>query len=153
MESGSKIVSANISTEPTCELAANSSQNLLPGCSSLVCLREEDVPGASLDGREPNQLLVVELMHCLKCRAATSVGKMQDLVKRWAGCTIVLYWSVFLILTSHLLIWCAVCNYITAGLYAKIVDLDGCINSSRLRAVCKPSLTNTKCTSFGRVDI
>ena len=39
------------STEP-CELAASSSQNSLPGCSSLVCLHEE-VPGASQDGREP----------------------------------------------------------------------------------------------------
>ena len=38
------------STEPTCELAASSSQNSLPGCSSLVCLREEDVPGPSLNG-------------------------------------------------------------------------------------------------------
>ena len=39
------------STEPTSELTANS-QNSLPACSSLVCLREEDVPGASLNGGE-----------------------------------------------------------------------------------------------------
>ena len=31
MGSGSKIVSANVSTEPSCELAASSSQNSLPG--------------------------------------------------------------------------------------------------------------------------
>ena len=31
MESGSKIVSVYVSTEPFCELAANSSQNSLPG--------------------------------------------------------------------------------------------------------------------------
>ena len=49
------------STEPSCQLPASSSQNSLPGCSSLVCLREEDVPGASLNGREPGQLHVVEL--------------------------------------------------------------------------------------------
>ena len=34
MESGSKIVSANLSTELSCELAASSSQNSLPGDSS-----------------------------------------------------------------------------------------------------------------------
>ena len=61
MKSGSKIVSDNVSTDSSCELAASSSHNSLPGCSSLVCLREEDVPGASLNGREPSQLHVVEL--------------------------------------------------------------------------------------------
>ena len=35
MESGSKIVSASVSTEPTCELAASSSQNSLPGGSFM----------------------------------------------------------------------------------------------------------------------
>ena len=65
-----------------CVLAASSSQNSLPGCSSLVCLDEEDVPGASLNGREPGQLHVVELKHWLMCGAATTVGKNQDLVKR-----------------------------------------------------------------------
>ena len=54
--------------EPTCELAASSSQNSLPGCSSLVCLRDEDVPDASVNGREPSPLHVVELKCWLKCR-------------------------------------------------------------------------------------
>ena len=35
MESGSKIVSANVSTEASCELAASSSQNSLPGGSFM----------------------------------------------------------------------------------------------------------------------
>ena len=35
MASGSKIVSANVSTEPSCELAASSSQNSLPGGSFM----------------------------------------------------------------------------------------------------------------------
>ena len=69
------------STEPTSELVASSSQNSLPGCSSLICLHEEDVPGASLNGCEPNQLHVVELKRRLKFRAATTVGKKQNLVK------------------------------------------------------------------------
>ena len=63
-------------------IAACSSQNSLPGCSSLVCLREEAVTGASLNGREPSQLHVVQLKRRLKCRAATTVEKKQDLVKR-----------------------------------------------------------------------
>ena len=53
-----------------------------PGCSLVLCLREEDVPGASLNGRELSQLLVVELKCWLKCRAATAVGKKLELVKR-----------------------------------------------------------------------
>ena len=82
MASGSKIVRANVSTEPSCELTASSFQNALPGCSSLVCLcEEEDVPGTSLSGCEPGQLYVVELKCQLKCRAATTIGKKQDLVK------------------------------------------------------------------------
>ena len=67
------------STEPTCELAASYSQNSLPGCSSLVSLHGEDVPGSSLNGYEPCQLRVVELKCWLKCRAATTIGKKQDL--------------------------------------------------------------------------
>ena len=35
MESGIKIVSANVSTEPSCEFAASSSQNSLPGSSFM----------------------------------------------------------------------------------------------------------------------
>ena len=54
--------------------------NSLPGCSSLVCLHEEDVP-ASLNGREPRQLHVVELKPWLESRVATTVRKKQDFVK------------------------------------------------------------------------
>ena len=36
MESGNKPVSANVSTEPSCELAASYSQNSLPGSSSML---------------------------------------------------------------------------------------------------------------------
>ena len=88
MESGNKIVSANVSTQPSCEFATSSSQNFLPGgsfievnadmtctsteptcelaassslytllgSSSRVCLREENIPVASLNRCEPSQL-------------------------------------------------------------------------------------------------
>ena len=76
IECGNKIVSANVSTEPFFELAASSflnallggysiaagsSQNSLPGDSSLVCLLE-DVPG-----RETCRLheMVLNLTHTI----------------------------------------------------------------------------------------
>ena len=95
--SGNKIVSANVSTEPFCEHATSSflnsllggysfavgwSQNSSPCDSSLVCLLEEDVPGASQNGRETCRLHVVELKGWLESSAATTVGKKQALVKR-----------------------------------------------------------------------
>ena len=97
IESGNKIVSTNVSTEPFCEhaassflnallggysIAAGSSQNSLPGDSSLVCLLEEDVPGASQNGGETCRLHVVELKGWLESSAATTVGKKQAIVKR-----------------------------------------------------------------------
>ena len=43
---------------------------------------EEDVPGASLNGKKPEQLKVPELKNCLACRGATNKGKKADLVTR-----------------------------------------------------------------------
>ena len=49
MESGNKIVSANVSTEPSCELAASLSQNSLPGGSSIAASSSQNsMPGGSL---------------------------------------------------------------------------------------------------------
>ena len=96
MESVSKIVSANVSTEPFCEhaassflnallggcfFAAGSSQNSLSGDSSLVCLLEEDVPLHPKTGMNL-RLQVVELKGWLESSAATTVGKKPNLVKR-----------------------------------------------------------------------
>ena len=50
--------------EVTCGLSDDSSRNSLPGSSPLIILREQDIPGALLNGREPNQLHVVELKRC-----------------------------------------------------------------------------------------
>ena len=44
--------------------------------------REEDVPGVSLNGRNPEQLKVPELKNCLACRGAPTKGKKADLVAR-----------------------------------------------------------------------
>ena len=48
MESGSKIVGATVSTEPSCELTASSSRNSLPGCSSIAASSSQSsLPGGS----------------------------------------------------------------------------------------------------------
>ena len=60
MENESRRV-ANVNTELTCEFAANSYQNLLPGVSSPVCLWEEDAPGALFNVHKPSELILMEL--------------------------------------------------------------------------------------------
>ena len=45
-------------------------------------LKEEDIPGASLNGRDPGCLKVQELKRWLQCRGASVRGKKADLVKR-----------------------------------------------------------------------
>ena len=71
-----------LGSDLTCGEAAGSAENSEAGKISLVCLREEDIPGASLNGWQPSQLHVVELKRWLKCRGATTAGKKADLVKR-----------------------------------------------------------------------
>ena len=43
-------------------------------------LCEEDVPGASLTGRDPGTLKIPELKRWLQCRGASIRGKKADLV-------------------------------------------------------------------------
>ena len=45
-------------------------------------LREEDVPGASLNGRKPEQLKVPELKLWLACRGALTKGRKAELIER-----------------------------------------------------------------------
>jgi len=52
------------------------------GEDNTVCLREEDVSGASLGGREVAALKVPELKRWLQCRRASVKGKKADLVAR-----------------------------------------------------------------------
>ena len=46
---------------------------------------EEDVPGASLNGRTPNNFKVPELKQWLLCRNASTRGKKADLVLRYVS--------------------------------------------------------------------
>ena len=84
-------------TEPTGELAA-SSQNSFSGCSTLVSSHEENIPGGSLNEREPSQIHVEELKRC-------SAELLQQLEKARpceaaSRCTIVLLRYILLKLTS-----------------------------------------------------
>ena len=67
------------------EVAGFSGNYSESGSNTIICLREEDVPGASLNGRDPSQLHVVELKRWLRCRGATTAGRKEDLVKRLAN--------------------------------------------------------------------
>ena len=72
----------NMEPERTCGLINSSFQNSQQGSSSSVQLTEKDIPGASLCGRDPSELHVVELKRWLKCRGANTTGRKADLVKR-----------------------------------------------------------------------
>ena len=45
-------------------------------------LKEEDVPGASLNGRKPEQLKVPKLKLWLACRGALTKGRKTELIER-----------------------------------------------------------------------
>ena len=62
------------------EVAGFSGNTSAAGRIDKIVLKE-DIPGASLNGRDPSQLHVVELKRWLKCRGAIVSGKEQDLVK------------------------------------------------------------------------
>ncbi len=52
------------------------------GSSLALPLLENDIPGASLNGRDPSLLKVPELKRWLLCRGASVRGKKADLVLR-----------------------------------------------------------------------
>ena len=76
---------------------------------SLYELREKDIPGASLRGRNPGLLTVPELKRWLACHGASRCGRKAELVLR-------------------------VSEYILTGLDKDLVDPDGGANIERKRA-------------------
>lgn len=48
----------------------------------IVLLNEDDIPGASLGGKDPSELNVVQLKRWLVCRGAPVSGKKPELVQR-----------------------------------------------------------------------
>ncbi|XP_065903217.1 uncharacterized protein [Dysidea avara] len=53
-----------------------------PPNGDILMLTETDIPGASLNGKSPNQLTVVQLKRWLVCRGAPISGKKSDLIER-----------------------------------------------------------------------
>ena len=48
----------------------------------LCVLEESDIPGASLNGKKPSELNVVQLKRWLSCRGAPLTGKKAELIER-----------------------------------------------------------------------
>lgn len=48
----------------------------------ILLLTENDIPGASLDGKDPTVLNVTQLKRWLVCRGAPVNGKKPELIKR-----------------------------------------------------------------------
>ena len=51
----------------------------------ILLLTESDIPGASLDGKNPSELSVVQLKRWLVCRGTPVTGKKPELIQRYAG--------------------------------------------------------------------
>ena len=50
--------------------------------NDIVCLTECDIPGASLNGKKPTELNVVQLKRWLACRGTPVSGKKAELIER-----------------------------------------------------------------------
>ena len=66
----------------------------------IVLLNESDIPGASLDGKDPSELNVVQLKRWLVCRGAPVTGKKPELIQRYAHSLIVTKLPGFVITSS-----------------------------------------------------
>ena len=49
---------------------------------ALLLLTESDIPGASLNGKDPSELNVVQLKRWLACRGAPIAGEKPELIER-----------------------------------------------------------------------
>ena len=49
---------------------------------AVLLLTESDIPGASLDGKDPSELNVPQLKRWLNCRGAPVNGKKPELIQR-----------------------------------------------------------------------
>ena len=48
----------------------------------IILLTESDIPGASLDGKDPTELNVLQLKRWLACHGAPVNGKKPELIQR-----------------------------------------------------------------------
>ena len=50
----------------------------------ILLLNESDIPGASLDGKDPSELSIVQLKQWVVCHGAPVNGKKPELIQRYA---------------------------------------------------------------------
>ena len=48
----------------------------------VLLMTEKDIPGASLNGKDPSELQVVQLRRWLACRGAPTAGNKPELIER-----------------------------------------------------------------------
>lgn len=53
-------------------------------CDDLLVLTEADIPGSSLNGKNPSELNVVQLKKWLACHGVPVTGKKSQLVERYS---------------------------------------------------------------------
>jgi len=51
----------------------------------VLLLNEDDIAGASLNGKDPSELNIVELKRWLACRGAPVSGNKPELIKRYVN--------------------------------------------------------------------
>ena len=59
----------------------------------ILLLTGSNILGASLDGKDPSELSVVQLKRWLVCRGTPVTGKKSELIQRYAGPFISYYFS------------------------------------------------------------
>lgn len=80
--SGAVVATCTPLAAELCAMSDMSSSSVAP---EAFLLSEDDIPGASLGGRDPGELGVAELKRWLQCRAAKRDGKKPELLKRYVN--------------------------------------------------------------------
>lgn len=74
--------------DETCEmLACHTDDDIAPQLrdksDTMLLLSDQDIPGASLNGKDPTNLNIPQLKRWLACRGAPESGKKPELIQRY----------------------------------------------------------------------
>ena len=114
----------------------------------IVMLTESDVPGASLNGKQPHELNVPQLKRWLACRGAPVTGKSQTLLKGKVSCVWQYHTLAYIYFTTNkaitiaalqpsTIIICSICLAYRVNYYMKygwdqyLVDPDRGVNCQK----------------------
>ena len=89
---------------------------------NVLLLRESDIPGASLNGKNPSELNMTQLKRWLACHGAPTTGRKSELVERY---------SVYDFMTNRYYFFNRVMCYIKYGWDKLLVDPDNGKNCCR----------------------